>query len=269
MIWEHTWPEPRIIEVAICEDETVEEYTDVAILRFAGPLSLCLNNKEFSTMVIEQRPLEQCLHPVTLQTCRESRRHTLAKYRMMQHTKSKAGCFYFNPCRDVIWFSFDFTEGSYVQTYLRELESCYGEQLNTIEAVLVEESELDGDGVDRYLHCFEPFSNLKTILLRLGREDEDEDESEDESEDDNQNDDEETMTKHQLSKPIQLITTERERRTAGQGCCSVARRTKGHLHFAALGVSRSSHLRHHRHAVQYAINPNHHLSSNTKTPMAT
>jgi hypothetical protein len=57
MIWKHTWPVSRVIEVAICEDEPAEEYTDVAILRFAGSMSLLLE-EDFGTRVVEGKPLE-------------------------------------------------------------------------------------------------------------------------------------------------------------------------------------------------------------------
>ena len=42
-----------MIEVAICEDETAEEYIDVAILRFAGSLSSLLE-EDFGTRVLRE-----------------------------------------------------------------------------------------------------------------------------------------------------------------------------------------------------------------------
>jgi 2EXR family len=109
MIWEHTWPASRVIEVATCEDETAEEYTDVAILRFAGSLSSLLE-EDFGTRVVEGEPLETSAPPVALQVCQESRTHTLIQYRIMEHTRSRQGSFYFNPRRDMLWLSFDFTD---------------------------------------------------------------------------------------------------------------------------------------------------------------
>ncbi|KAH6704089.1 hypothetical protein BKA61DRAFT_450808, partial [Leptodontidium sp. MPI-SDFR-AT-0119] len=137
LTWEQTWPEPRLIEAAICEDETTIEYEDVAILRFAGSLSTLLD-VNFGTRIIEQGPAESCPPPVSLYVCHESRKHTLKQYRLMEHTNAKAGSFYFNPRHDVLWFSFDFTDEL---DYLRDLLRCYGEQLNDIESVLIEEAE--------------------------------------------------------------------------------------------------------------------------------
>jgi hypothetical protein len=58
MIWEYTWPKPQIIETVICKDETTEEYIDIAVLRPAGPLSVCLDEKGFWLRVIEASLLE-------------------------------------------------------------------------------------------------------------------------------------------------------------------------------------------------------------------
>lgn len=58
MIWGHTWPVPRVIEVAVSEDETTaEEYTEVAILRFAGSLSSLLKD-DFGERNVEDEPVE-------------------------------------------------------------------------------------------------------------------------------------------------------------------------------------------------------------------
>lgn len=195
MIWEHTWPEPRIIEAAICEDETTVEYTDIAILRFAGPMSVCLDEKDFWSRVVEGRPLNRCSHPVALQVCRESRRHALTKYRTMEHTNSLAGWFYFNPCRDVLWFSFDFMGDFEVQTYLRDLESCYGGQLSTIETVLVEELEWNEKLLSMYSLLYtKPLSGLKAILLLLDDDNEDDDSQEEGTEEDKESDDQQTQS---------------------------------------------------------------------------
>ncbi|KAH6714732.1 hypothetical protein BKA61DRAFT_362552 [Leptodontidium sp. MPI-SDFR-AT-0119] len=107
MIWEHTWPAFRIMEAAICEDETTaeDEYIDAAVLRFARSLSVFLE-EDFGSTIVEGQPLERCPPPVTLQVCKESRKHTLSQYRVMEHTNSKLGSFCFNPSRDILWFQF-------------------------------------------------------------------------------------------------------------------------------------------------------------------
>ncbi|CAD6446988.1 548c8ca1-dcab-4d66-83db-05603e4b4183 [Sclerotinia trifoliorum] len=172
LIWEQTWPEPRLIEAAICEDETTIEYEDVAILRFAGSLSTLLD-VNFGTRIIEQGPAVSCPPPVSLYVCHESRKHTLKQYRLMKHTNAKAGSFYFNPRHDVLWFSFDFTDEP---DYLRDLLRCYGKQLNDIESVLVEEAEWEELTPARYKSNYlSRLRGLKSITV-LFRDDEDKDE---------------------------------------------------------------------------------------------
>ncbi|CZT52253.1 uncharacterized protein RSE6_13542 [Rhynchosporium secalis] len=171
LIWEQTWPGPRLVEAAICKDETTMEYEDVSILRFAGSVSTLLN-MNFGTRIMEQDPAESCPPPVSLHVCLESRQHTLKQYRLMEHTNAKAGSFYFNPHHDVLWFSFDFTDEP---SYLRDLLHCYGEQLNCIESVLVREAEWEEFTprryMSKYLSCL---GGLKSIAV-LFRDEEDDD----------------------------------------------------------------------------------------------
>jgi hypothetical protein len=129
MIWEQTWPASRMIEVAIFEDDTAEEYTYVPVLHFADLLST-LVDEDFGSRIVEGRPRELCSSPIALQACRESRMHTLIQYQYMEHTRSKQGSSYFNPYHDVLWLSLDFTDES---EHLRDLVSCYGKQLGTID----------------------------------------------------------------------------------------------------------------------------------------
>lgn len=174
MICDQTLPPPRVIEAAIYEDETTEEYTDVACLRLAGSLSSFFR-ADFGSNAVEQPPLERCRPPIGLYVCREWRRHIVSRYRVMRHTSSRQGCFYFDPCRDLLWLSFDFTDEP---EHLRDLQRCYGEQLNIIQTLLVEEEEWTEHTPARYTSQFlMPFSGLETILVLL--EDADKDNSED------------------------------------------------------------------------------------------
>lgn len=124
IIWTHTWPAPQMMEAAICQDETVQdEYKDVAILRLAGPLSTLLHDEHFGSRVVEQDPRVRCGPPVALHVCHESRIYTLSQYQRIEHTAAKQGSFYFNPYRDVMWLSIDFTDEP---NYLHDLKRCYG-----------------------------------------------------------------------------------------------------------------------------------------------
>lgn len=118
MIWEHTWPAPRVIEAAIedvegeneeddeeedeeddnDDDEDEDFLSEFTLLRLAGSLSAFLEC-DFGHKILEEGPVEKCPFPVTLRVCHESRQHTLTQYILIQHAKLEAS-FYFNPYRD-------------------------------------------------------------------------------------------------------------------------------------------------------------------------
>ncbi|KAL5325374.1 hypothetical protein ACEPPN_006499 [Leptodophora sp. 'Broadleaf-Isolate-01'] len=197
LIWEHTWPEPRLIEAALCQGETTIQYTDVAILRFVGTLSTVLNTN-VGRRVVEQRPVESCPPPVSLFVCHESRKHTLKQYRSVERTNSKAGSFYFNPRHDVLWFSFGAAEhdfryqdlifGSHFTVkhrYRRNLLRFCNEQLSDIESVLVEEAEWEEITPARYNSKYlSSLSGLKiiTVLFSLFEDEDDKDSVQDNDE---------------------------------------------------------------------------------------
>jgi len=56
----------------------------------------------------------------------------------MQHSKLDFCAFYFNPQSDILWLNTDVTDHP---EDLDELQDHYGEQLDRIEGVLVEESD--------------------------------------------------------------------------------------------------------------------------------
>jgi hypothetical protein len=83
----------------------------------------------------------------------------------MEHTAAKEGSFYFNPSRDVLWLSTDFTD---VPEYLEQLTRHYGDQLNGIEALLVGESQWAETSPAEFTSMYlEPFGGLKAILHLL------------------------------------------------------------------------------------------------------
>ncbi|CZR65772.1 uncharacterized protein PAC_15672 [Phialocephala subalpina] len=110
----------------------------------------------------------------------------LSQYRVIEHARSRRRSFYFNPHRDVLWLSFDCTDQP---DYLRDLERCYGKQLNAIESLLVEELEWgETTPVGYSFDYLAPFKGLQTILILFG--DNDKDASSDTKEDlDNENND--------------------------------------------------------------------------------
>lgn len=119
-IWEDTWPEPRVIEVADLhayshsldksvhgesesdEDEPdeskPEEITidyDCLCLRPTSRLSRWLH-VDFGDRIVEEPPLEKCLDPISLWVNHESRVHTLRRFIPIQHPRLPFA-FYFNP----------------------------------------------------------------------------------------------------------------------------------------------------------------------------
>jgi hypothetical protein len=176
-----------MIEGAIYEGETFqEEDEDVAILRLAGPVSVLLS-EDFGIRAVEEEPRMRCRPPVSLHVCRESRMHTLSQYRQLEHSVTTQGSFYFNPYRDVLWLSQDFTDRP---EYFGDLERCYGEQLNAIETLLVEESEWNIHTPALYTSWhLGNFGGLKVILLLFEEADNDTDGDDEEVEDTEYNED--------------------------------------------------------------------------------
>lgn len=92
----------------------------------------------------------------------------------MEHLSSRPGCFYFDPRRDVLWLSLDFTDEP---EHLRDLQRFYGEQLRTIQTLLVEEEEWAETTPAQYTSQFlGPFCGLETVLVLLEDANEDVDE---------------------------------------------------------------------------------------------
>ncbi|KAI9742752.1 MAG: hypothetical protein M1818_003481 [Claussenomyces sp. TS43310] len=189
MIWEYTWPAPRMIEatsVLVCmegndyyrweqnpaseeeegSDPPLREFT---VLRLAGSLSgLLQQDFGFRALEEEEELAEDCPPPVALQVCQSSRRHTLNHYVRMQHAEIATRSFYFNPRRDVLWFSEQFTDEP---GCMREVQRYYA-GLDSIKTILVEEFEW----VERTPEAYVPYlRGLETIQIVSDNFDEDSD----------------------------------------------------------------------------------------------
>jgi hypothetical protein len=163
MIWEHTWPAPRIIEESYCFAESSE--SDYTILHPGGPLSMELKNLGWGFP--EEEPFKKSSEPVALHVCRESRTHTLRKYVYMKHADTLAGSFYFSPSRDVLYL--DIRDDDYFCP--KELLKSYASQLNKFEMVLVGESYWVNMKPIRYTRDFLTiFQGLKAIRVFSSRD---------------------------------------------------------------------------------------------------
>lgn len=98
MIWEHTWPAPRLIENVFYAEFDSSDEEVYAILHPTGSLSVALE---------EEGLFKKCPEPVALQVCQESRRHTRTKY---MHAHTLAGSFYFSPSRDMLYLPLGFED---------------------------------------------------------------------------------------------------------------------------------------------------------------
>jgi len=200
MIWALTWPGPRVIETTVLNDitelegseqdkpmkpascideetklkdpedskdsdddeddkENEEDCSDDVCLRPTASLATRLNKNH-----VESERL------VALSVCQKSRRHTLSAYRRMEHAKFPEGSFYFNPHRDVIFFSFDFIWDYETEDYLNDLHKYYGDQLKCIRIALVEGQILWSEGLAWYTDCLRALGGVKEILISQNEE---------------------------------------------------------------------------------------------------
>jgi hypothetical protein len=76
---------------------------------------------------------------------------TRKQYIYMQHPELQSCSFYFNPCRDLFWLSIYVTEEP---EFLQDLIHCYGEQLDNIKRVFVEELDWEEKTPAGYTRAF-------------------------------------------------------------------------------------------------------------------
>lgn len=136
-VWEHTWPDARVAEIALREDTSDPELTLTHCMRMTGRLSTFLR-QEFRDRIREDPPLEPCPDPVALRVCRESRAHALERYVPMRHSKLGCGSFYFHPGRDVFWLSVDYYDPS---DTIADLRAFYSGDWDKIGSVVAGELE--------------------------------------------------------------------------------------------------------------------------------
>jgi len=173
MIWEHTWPAPRLIEPAFYfptsragSDDTdnsgeEEVYT---ILHHVGSLSAALKGDQGC---FEEGPFKKCPEPVTLHVSQESRSHTRTNYVYISHAYTPAGSFYFSPSRDVLYLPRnENTDVHDEDCHPDPLQDSYTHQLDNFETVLIHDSNWVDVTPATYTEYFQDiFHGLKTILF--------------------------------------------------------------------------------------------------------
>jgi hypothetical protein len=173
MIWQHTLPGPRLIEVRIHGrdavgvedgDENHDHDDPTFSLRILG------NFSTKDSIHTEQEGIpQQWFSPVGLFVCHESRQHTLRHYRLIENAEFNSEPFYCDPSIDILWFDYEFTGHAvnlaHVELHDRMDKLCqqYRTPLNLFKIVLVDEVFWNPEsGNQEYLALL---LSLETILI--------------------------------------------------------------------------------------------------------
>lgn len=147
-IWEETWPAARLIEVSLPPGASSSSSAggNNTAAATAPPRRIKPSRQVGAEKVtawdsrakrLEDVSCRPYAHPVALQVCRESRDHTLATYRRLQHATVSGCAFYFDPGRDVVWLH-------------RDLSQFDTASLGHVERVLFKDVErFDDSGADK------------------------------------------------------------------------------------------------------------------------
>ncbi|KAK2470567.1 hypothetical protein H9L39_17863 [Fusarium oxysporum f. sp. albedinis] len=157
LIWEATWPRPRLIGVEAVEldDESTDDIEDFARLQILGSMESWLKAGETRQMLKHDR------YPIALPVCAESRKHTMKHFTLIHHHEHFEWPFYLNPALDILWASDDLWN---LEEDIINLSRAYGRQLTCIKKlVLGAESWRDVATLEllRYL------DGIEIIQLRL------------------------------------------------------------------------------------------------------
>ncbi|CAM1509289.1 Fc.00g030280.m01.CDS01 [Cosmosporella sp. VM-42] len=149
MIWEATWPEPSVIEIALLIEEeegpATGQLTDDARLQPFCSISKWLESDHDwrprtssaggpRNSPAWQPPTERT-DIVAFYVNSESRKHTQQNFCWMQHHGHRDWSFYYSPTRDVLWLSDDLWDID--DEDIAELPTAYGRQLSKFKKAIV------------------------------------------------------------------------------------------------------------------------------------
>ncbi|KAM5353278.1 hypothetical protein ACJZ2D_016823 [Fusarium nematophilum] len=122
LVWEATWPGPRLIGIDAVKlnDQSTDEIEDDARLQILCSMASWLEGGASKQLPDEDR------HPIALSICAESRKHTMKHFCLFRHHEQITWSLYLNPTCDVLaaYDMWDLKEED-----LTNLSRSYGRQL--------------------------------------------------------------------------------------------------------------------------------------------
>lgn len=149
-------------------DDSLEpsELGDYLGLQLAGSLSTFLQI-DLTGRNMDARPFEACPTPIALHVCRASRNQVSRRYRPMIDPAADTRSFYFDPRRDFLWLSIDASDEK--SERLAELRQHYGQQVDLIENILIEETNWNEEDTlsPDYVKILELFRGLRVVRILI------------------------------------------------------------------------------------------------------
>jgi hypothetical protein len=168
MIWEYTWPPPRLIDLAIKDPLAFPDQhiwpPELGSLQFyPDPIHISEGLVRYGFGGSFDR------NPIALNLCRESREHTLMQYKIVENTQTgpEKGSFYADPSRDALLVRF--SESTSYYDVMGNMIDCYGERLSLIQTLVL----MPVIYISSYIEVKRAISRLqglKTILWLLVEE---------------------------------------------------------------------------------------------------
>ncbi|KAM5376930.1 hypothetical protein ACJZ2D_005274 [Fusarium nematophilum] len=144
MIWESTWPEPRVIDITQLSDFLKKIRCEAMRLHPISSFSTWLESKPSSSYFIayghyfedfDFPRLEERQVPVALHICSESRAHTKKTFVFMDNSNDSKDSCYLNTRDDILWIRP--TDDKRDDLTFDRLKLSYGSQLESITSIVI------------------------------------------------------------------------------------------------------------------------------------